>query len=117
MALYNQVLPLFRQHDAQVIGISVDGSWCHSAFAKDRGTALSPCSRTFEPKGHTARSYGVYRADDGTSERALFVLDKEGVIRWKLCLASRGESRRRWYPPKHWNLSLAGGRHDSPGDQ
>jgi peroxiredoxin len=81
MALYNQVLPLFRQHDAQVVGISVDGTWCHSAFAKDRGLHF-PLLSDFEPKGQMAREYGVYRESDGTSERALFVLDKAGVIRW-----------------------------------
>lgn len=81
MALYNQVLPLLRQHEAQLVGLSVDGAWCHAAFAKDRGLHF-PLLADFEPKGQVARAYGVYRAEEGTSERALFVLDGEGVVRW-----------------------------------
>ena len=81
MALYNQVLPLFRQHDAQLVGVSVDGAWCHAAFARDRGLHF-PLLADFEPKGAVARAYGVYRQEEGTSERALFVLDGDGIIRW-----------------------------------
>jgi peroxiredoxin len=36
MALYNEVLPEFRKFEAEMLGISVDGVWCHLAFAKDR---------------------------------------------------------------------------------
>jgi alkyl hydroperoxide reductase subunit AhpC len=39
----------------------------------------------FEPKGRVARLYGAYREQDGTSERALFVIDADGVIRWSYC--------------------------------
>jgi peroxiredoxin len=41
-----------------------------------------PLLSDFEPKGAVSRAYGVYREQDGTSERALFVLDGNGVIRW-----------------------------------
>jgi peroxiredoxin len=81
MALYNQILPEFRRHQAELIGISVDGSWCHDAFAADRKLHF-PLLADFEPKGAVSRAYGVYRDSDGTSERALFVIDGEGVIRW-----------------------------------
>jgi len=81
MALYNQILPEFRRHRAELIGISVDGSWCHAAFAGERKLHF-PLLADFEPKGKVARAYGVYRESDGTSERALFVIDAEGVIRW-----------------------------------
>jgi peroxiredoxin len=81
MALYNQVLPEFRKHHATLAGISVDGVWCHSAFAEARHLHF-PLLSDFEPKGGVARMYGVYRQREGTSERALFVLDEEGVIRW-----------------------------------
>jgi peroxiredoxin len=64
-----------------VVGISVDGVWCHAAFAKDRKLRF-PLLSDFEPKGAISRAYGAYRAEDGVSERALFVLDGEGVIRW-----------------------------------
>jgi len=81
MALYNQILPEFRRYHAEMIGISVDGSWCHDAFAADRKLHF-PLLADFEPKGGVARAYGVYRESDGTSERALFVIDADGIIRW-----------------------------------
>ena len=81
MALYNELLPEFRRHQAELLGISVDGAWCHSAFREARRLHMALLS-DFEPKGEVARRYGVYRAPDGTSERALFVIDGEGIIRW-----------------------------------
>lgn len=67
-----------------MIGLSVDGVWCHEAFAADRRLHF-PLAADFEPKGAVARSYGAYRQPDGTCERALFVIDKEGVIAWSYC--------------------------------
>lgn len=81
LALYNEVLPEFQRLSAELIGISVDGIWCHLAFSHDRKLRF-PLLSDFEPKGAVARQYGAYRAHEGTSERALFVLDAEGVIRW-----------------------------------
>jgi peroxiredoxin len=81
MALYNEILPEFRRYQAELLGISVDGAWCHSAFATDRKLHF-PLLADFEPKGAVARAYGVYRPSDGFTERALFVIDAEGVIRW-----------------------------------
>ena len=81
MALYNQVLPEFRRFGAELIGISVDGVWCHRAFAEARRLHF-PLLADFEPKGAVAQQYGAYRAHEGTSERALFVIDGEGIIRW-----------------------------------
>ena len=81
MALYNEVLSEFRRYDAELLGISVDGAWCHLAFARDRKLAF-PLLADFEPKGRVARLYGVYRADQGVTERALFVIDAAGIIRW-----------------------------------
>jgi peroxiredoxin len=81
MALYNQVLPEFHRHGADILGISVDGVWCHAAFANARNLHF-PLLADFEPKGAVARSYGAYRDGDGVCERALFVLDGNGVIRW-----------------------------------
>ena len=83
MALYNEVLSEFRKHRAELLGISVDGVWCHAAFAKDRNLHF-PLLADFEPKGAVAKLYGAYRPE-GVTERALFVLDKEGVIRWSYC--------------------------------
>jgi peroxiredoxin len=81
MALYQELLPEFRKFDAQLVGISVDGIWCHLAFAKDRNLHF-PLLADFEPKGEVSRAYQVYRAEDGTSERALYVIGVDGVVRW-----------------------------------
>ena len=82
MALYNEILSEFERYDAKLLGISVDGVWCHAAFKKDRKLQF-PLLADFEPKGEVARRYGVYRQDDGITERALFVIDREGVVRWR----------------------------------
>lgn len=84
MALYNEVLPEFQKHGAQLVGISVDGAWCHAAFAKDRHLRF-PLLTDFEPKGAVAKSYHAYRDEDGFAERALFVLDSEGKVFWSYC--------------------------------
>ena len=81
MALYNEILPEFETYNAELLGISVDGVWCHGAFAQNRKLRF-PLLADFEPKGAVARRYGVYRNDGGTSERALFVISGDGIIRW-----------------------------------
>jgi len=81
LALYNELREQFEELNAELIGISVDGVWCHLAFEKDRGFHFSLLA-DFEPKGKVAKQFGVYRDQDGTTERALFVIDGEGVIRY-----------------------------------
>jgi peroxiredoxin len=81
LSLFNELLDEFRHFDAELLGISVDNVWSHRAFARDRNLHF-PLLADFEPKGAVARSYGVYRAEDGTTERALFVIDRDGIIRW-----------------------------------
>lgn len=81
LALYNELGDDFAKQDATIIGISVDGVWCHRAFSTDRHYHF-PLLADFEPKGEVARRYGVYRTADGISERALFVIDGDGIIRW-----------------------------------
>ena len=86
MALYNEILPEFQRFGAKLMGVSVDGVWCHRAFADARHLHF-PLLADFEPKGAVSRSYGAYRATDGISERALFVIDKTGTIAWSYCSA------------------------------
>jgi peroxiredoxin len=81
VGLYNEMLSEFQVMGAQILGISVDGVWSHSAFARDRKLHF-PLLADFEPKGEVARLYGVYRSSDGTSQRALFVINADGVIHW-----------------------------------
>jgi peroxiredoxin len=84
MALYNEVLPEFRRFNAEIMGISVDGVWCHAAFSRNRKLHF-PLLADFEPKGAVAKSYAAYREGEGISERALFVIDKNGTIQWSYC--------------------------------
>jgi peroxiredoxin len=84
LALYNEVLPEFRRHEAELLGISVDGVWCHEAYAKDRRLHF-PLLADFHPKGKVARAYGAYRTKEGVCERALFVIDRRGGIFWSYC--------------------------------
>jgi peroxiredoxin len=81
LALFNELVPDFREHRAELLGISVDGVWCHAEYTRARNLHF-PLLADFEPKGAVSRMYGAYRAEDGTSARALFLVDAEGVIRW-----------------------------------
>ena len=81
LGLYQMLLPEFQRFQAALWGISVDSVWSHLAFARDRNLQF-PLLADFEPKGEVARRYRAYRAEDGTSERALFVIDADGVIAW-----------------------------------
>lgn len=81
MTLYNEVLPEFRKYNAQVLGISVDNIWTHMAFAKERNLHF-PLLSDFHPKGETARKYHAYREEEGVTERAIYVIDKQGKIFW-----------------------------------
>ena len=81
MSLYNEMLKYFGKYNAEVLGISVDGKWCHAAFRDARKLHFTLLA-DFEPKGAIAKKYGVYNEDAGECERALFVLDGNGVIQW-----------------------------------
>jgi peroxiredoxin len=84
MGLYNEVRSEFHKFGAELLGISVDGAWCHEAFAEHRKLHF-PLLADFEPKGEVAQAYGAYRKEDGVCERALFVIDKKGIIAWSYC--------------------------------
>jgi len=73
----------YERYDAQVLGISVDSVPSHIAFAKSLGGIESyPLLADFHPKGEVAKKYGVWREAKGSSERAIFVIDKQGIIRY-----------------------------------
>src|SRR3954452_24193708 len=58
LALFNELLPEFQKHNAAVTGISVDGAWCHIAYARESKLRL-PLLSDFEPQGAVSRAYGV----------------------------------------------------------
>src|SRR5437899_11092329 len=83
MPAYEADLERFAGYHAQVLGISVDSVPCNTAWAKSLGGLSSDLLSDFDPKGEVAKAYGAYRANDGISERALFIVDKEGKIAYK----------------------------------
>lgn len=72
--------PLFEQQDAVVLGITVDNIPTLHAWTRQMGEIWFPVLADFWPHGAVAATYGVLRSN-GTSERALFIIDKKGVIR------------------------------------
>lgn len=80
MPSYEADLKRFEEADTQVLGISVDSIPSHIAWAKSLGGISYPLLADFEPKGAVAQAFGAYRTADGITERALFVIDKEGKI-------------------------------------
>lgn len=79
--LFDKVLPEFKKYNAQVLGISVDNVWSHLAFAKERNLHF-PLLADFHPKGEVSKKYNAYREEDGESERALYLIDKDENIAW-----------------------------------
>jgi glutaredoxin len=71
----------FEGYNTQVLGISVDHVPCLKAWAESLGGISFPLLSDFWPHGAVAQRYGVFR-DDGRSERALFVVDKSGIVRY-----------------------------------
>jgi peroxiredoxin (alkyl hydroperoxide reductase subunit C) len=78
---YNIVKDLFDKNDAVLLGITVDNLPTLFAWTNQMGKLWFPVLSDFYPHGKVAETYGVLRSD-GTSERALFVIDKKGVIRY-----------------------------------
>jgi len=81
IALFNQARAIFERYHAQLIGISVDGAWCHTAYSQAHHVHF-PLLADFEPKGAVSRSYGIYNDQSGTAGRALFLIDAEGIIQY-----------------------------------
>ncbi len=82
MPSYQQELARFEGYNTQVLGISVDHIPCLKAWAESLNGISYPLLSDFWPHGAVARQYGVLREEAGHSERALFVVDKQGIIRY-----------------------------------
>lgn len=81
LSVFQTARSLFDEQGAQLLGISVDGAWSHVAFRADRKLDFSLLS-DFHPQGAVARAYGVFNDEEGTADRALYVLDQAHTIRW-----------------------------------
>jgi peroxiredoxin (alkyl hydroperoxide reductase subunit C) len=82
LVLYNEAYPMFEEYGAQLLGISVDDLASHQTFAGSLGLQF-PLLSDDDPVGETASAYGIFDETDQVAERALFVLDAEGVIYWR----------------------------------
>ena len=82
MPSYEEDLQKFEGYNTQVLGISIDHVPCLKAWAESLDGISYPLLSDFWPHGAVARQYGVFREEEGRSERALFVIDKEGVVRY-----------------------------------
>ena len=82
MPSYEADLKRFEGSNTQVLGISIDSVPANTAWAKSLGGLSYDLLSDFEPKGEVARKFGVYRKE-GYSERALFVVDKQGKVVYK----------------------------------
>lgn len=78
---YNIAQDIFEKYDAVILGISVDNTPTQKAWSDAMNTIKFPVLSDFWPHGAVADSYGVLRSD-GMAERALFIIDKHGVIRY-----------------------------------
>jgi len=81
LALYSEASDFFDEVKVQVLAISVDGKWCHVTYKEQRNLGF-PLLADFEPKGKVAKIYGVYNEQAGECERALFLIDSDGIINW-----------------------------------
>ena len=82
MSLYNEMEIYFARHNAQLVGISVDSKWSHLAFSGHNKFHF-PLLADFEPKGAVSRLYEAYDEKEGECRRALYVIDEDGIIRWR----------------------------------
>jgi peroxiredoxin len=81
LAVFNELVPELQDLDAQIVGISVDNVWTHIAFGEERHFQF-PLLSDFHPKGEIAKQYNAYRDEDGEAERALYVIDEDGMVSW-----------------------------------
>ena len=104
MALYNEVLPEFHEAGAELLGISVDRTLGVMRHSPRTVICTSLCSRTSTLRGKVASSYGAYRKAEGVCERALFVIDRQGVIFWSYRSPIRAPTAfsMRWRNSQRW---------------
>jgi peroxiredoxin len=82
MCMYETDLPRLAAADTVVLGVSIDAQPAKAAWAKSLGAISFDLLSDFHPHGEVARQYGVFREKDGISERAIFLVDKQGHIAW-----------------------------------
>lgn len=79
--VYQEILPELARARARLYGVSVDSAFAHKAFQRELGISI-PLLADFHPKGEVARRFGVFNPERGMSQRALVMVDPEGIVRW-----------------------------------
>jgi peroxiredoxin len=81
LSVYQEVLPELERNGTALVGISVDGAFCHKAFQQHLGISI-PLLADFHPKGEVARRFGVWSEDHGVASRALVLVRPDGTVGW-----------------------------------
>ncbi len=89
LTLYEEVLDEFAALGATLYAISTDARWSQAAFREKLGSSIRQLS-DFEPKGATARAFGVLH-ERGFTQRALVIVDPEGVVKWSYLAPTTGD--------------------------
>ncbi len=79
--VYQEVLAELEERGAALLGISVDGAFCHKAFREHIGITI-PLLADFHPKGGVAQKYGVWAESHGVATRALVMVGPDGIVQW-----------------------------------
>ena len=79
--IYQEVLGELEERGARLLGISVDGAFCHKAF-RDQQNLTFPLLADFHPQGEVARAYGVWSDEYGVAGRALIMVGPDGRVVW-----------------------------------
>ena len=88
--VYEEVLDEFAAQGATLYGVSCDATWSQKAFREKLGVTIPQLS-DFEPKGEASRAFGAYFEPGGFSNRALVIVDPEGVVQWSHLADSPGD--------------------------
>jgi peroxiredoxin (alkyl hydroperoxide reductase subunit C) len=89
-AVYEEVLDEFEARGAKLYGVSCDASWSQKAF-RDQLQITIPMLSDFEPKGAVSRAFGAYFEPGGFSNRAIVIVDPDGVVQYSHLASNPGE--------------------------
>ena len=81
----------FEERDTQVLGISTDPRPTQTVYSTTMGNIPYPLLSDFHPHGQVAKAYGLLNEERGTARRAVLVVDKEGIVRFKRVYQSAGD--------------------------
>jgi peroxiredoxin len=88
--VYEEVLEDFQAAGATLYGVSCDSMWSLKAFKDKLGVAI-PFLSDFEPKGATSKAFGAYFEPGGFSDRAIVIVDPDGIVQFSHRASNPGE--------------------------